>query len=296
MKYCLGTVQFGLDYGVQGNIQPQEENVYKMLSFAIENGIDMLDTAAAYGDAENVLGRYIRSHPENAKKISLVSKLKPNAFENEAEEMWAEIAVRNAKGSLGRLGTDKFTAYLFHNAAYIFNEKAVAALYSVKKEGLAERVGVSIYSPDEAMKALEYPQIEAIQIPYNVFDHRLDSCGFFKSAKERGVMVFARSSLLQGLVMMDPENLPARVAFAGAYIKRFNDICQRYDLNPLEAAVGYVGSKKEINYVVFGTDNMGQLKEYVDLMNSSIPEELKCAIEEEFMNVEEKLVNPVLWK
>ena len=296
MKLCLGTVQFGLNYGIQGNGQPQEEKVFDMLSYAINNGIDILDTASAYGEAERVLGEYFGLHPEMRGKTGVVSKLKPDAFEDGKEEQWAEIAVQNAKASLERLGVGKLTAYLFHNAAYIFKEKAVNALYEVKSAGLTERIGVSIYTPEEAMKALDYPQIKAIQVPYNLFDRRLDECGFFEKVKEKGVLVFARSSLLQGLAVMDPDNLPERVSFAKSYIEQIQDICQEYDKTRLEAAIGYVGGKPGIDYVVFGVDNIEQLSEYVSLQDVRLPNEMIKAIDKTFENVEERLVNPVLWK
>lgn len=296
MKLCLGTVQFGLNYGIQGNGQPQEEKAFEMLSYAIDNGIEVFDTASAYGEAEKVLGDFFRTYPEVLDKIGVVSKLKPDAFKKGKEEHWGEIAVQNAKESLIRLGIKRFTAYLFHNAAYIFSEKAVKALYEVKTAGLTERIGVSIYTPEEAMKALDYSQIEAIQIPYNLFDHRLDKCGFFEKAEEKGVLVFARSSLLQGLAVMDPDNLPDRVSFAKSYIDQFRDICRRFNEPCLKTAIGYVGGKSGINYVVFGVDNIKQLKEYISIKDKQLPDEMIETIDQEFRNVEERLVNPVLWK
>ena len=296
MKLCLGTVQFGMDYGIQGNGQPQEEKVFEMLSYAIDNGVEMLDTASAYGKAESVLGNYIRAFPDKAGKVNIVSKMRPDAFKENKVNLWSEIAVENARESLERLGVQKFAAYLFHNTAHIFDARAVYALNKVKEEGITDRIGVSVYSPEEAMKALEYPQVETIQIPYNLFDHRLDKFGFFKKAKEQNVLVFARSSLLQGLVMMDPNHLPDRVSFAKEYLEQFLSICSEYRMPPLKAAVGYVGSKNGIDYVVFGVDNLTQLEEYVVMKNSILPSEMMQKIENKFENVEERLVNPVLWK
>ncbi len=296
MKYCLGTVQFGTDYGIQGNGQPCKDHVFEMLSFAINNGIDVLDTAAAYGAAEDVLGDYFRTFTDKSQKVHVVSKLKPNALDNIDPECWPEIIASCAKRSLETLGINSLFAYLFHNAAYIFNEKAVKAIEIVKYLGIAERIGVSVYSPEEAMKALEYPQISAIQIPYNVFDHRLDKCGFFDRAKAQGVLVFARSSLLQGLIMMDPSQLPSRVDFAEGYLKQFSEICSRHEMEPLSGAVSYVGHKPGIDYVVFGVDDISQLKEYLSIKAAHCPKKFSSEIEDTFRSVEERLVNPTMWK
>lgn len=296
MKLCLGTVQFGLDYGIQGNGRIKKEAIFEMISFAVNNGIEIFDTASVYGDAEKVLGEYIRTYPDMAERIGIVSKLKPDALVGNDSNIWAEIALTNAKESLERLGIKKLFAYLFHNASFIFNEDAVNALDEVKKSGIAERIGVSIYTSSEAMKALEYSCIGVIQIPYNLFDHRLDKCGFFQKAKDQGVLVFARSSLLQGLLMMDPYNLPDRVLFSKVYLDKFHDLCDKYECPPLRTAIGYVGCKPGIDYVVFGVDNIDQLKEYVDMKNNKLSEDMLKDINRTFDTVEEKLVNPVLWK
>lgn len=296
MQFCLGTVQFGISYGIQGNGQPQHEKVYDMISYAIDHGIDQFDTASAYGEAEKVLGDYIRMNPERAAKMNIISKLKPNAFVPDEKKDWVRIAVDNAKKSLAQLGIPRFCAYLFHNASFIFDQDAVKALYSIKEEGLTDRIGVSIYTPEEAMKALEYPQIEAIQVPYNLFDRRLDKCGFFKKAKEKSVTVYARSSLLQGLAVMDSNCLPNRVSFAKDYLLHFESICNEFKVSKISAAIGYVAKKQGIDYVVFGVDNLSQLQEYIMLENVDIPEDMINRIDECFADVPEKLVNPVMWK
>ena len=296
MNFCLGTVQFGINYGIQGNGQPQHEVVYDMLSYAIEHGIEQFDTASAYGEAEDVLGSYVRSFPDKAVSMNIVSKLKPDAFVNVYKNEWAKVAVENAKESLNRLGISHFSAYLFHNASFIFDKDAVNALNAVKNEGLASRIGVSVYTPEEAMKALEYPQIGAIQIPYNLFDRRLDKCGFFKLTKEKGIVVYARSSLLQGLAVMDPDTLPERVAFAKDYLLEFDAICQAFSVSKLKAAIAYVTQKQGIDYVVFGVDNQQQLEEYISLDHTTLPEEMVKHIDRVFDDTPEKLVNPVLWK
>lgn len=296
MKYCLGTVQFGQDYGIQGSIQPQRKAVYEMLSYAIENGIREFDTAAAYGEAEQVLGEYIRAYPDMAEKMNIVSKLHPEAFTSCEKSKWPEAAVKHAEESLEQLGIDQFSAYHFHRAQYLFQPEAVEALYTIKKAGLTSRIGAATYTPEEAMKALETDVIDAIQIPYNVFDRRLDQCGFFEEAGKKNIRIYARSSLLQGLLLMDPNHLPERVSFAKPYLEQFRSICREYQVSLLEAAIGYAASKKETDYIVFGVDNQKQLEEYLAIREKHLSDEMIREFDQAFMNVEEKLVNPVLWR
>lgn len=273
-----------------------QETVFRILDRAVCSGIDTLDTAYAYGDAEIVLGNYLKENDILKDKIKMISKLAVGVFDGRQKERWGKIAVENARKSLERLGLLRLEAYLFHDASYVFVPEAVKALHSVVEEGLAGKVGVSVYEPDEAMKALEYPEIGVIQIPYNVFDRRLDRCGFFRRAKEKGVEVYARSSLLQGLVLMDPDKgLPEKIGFAGKYIRRFRSICEEYRVPPLETAVCYAGNHEGIDCVVFGVDNERQLEEYVSMMSKTLPEGMENRLAEAFDTVEERLVNPVLW-
>lgn len=295
-KLCLGTVQLGMDYGVQGGSKPSREKAEAVLDFAIQNGVDALDTAAAYGDAEQVLGNYFQARPELISEVQVIAKLPAGALVVGDEDNWERTVLANAAGSIQRMGLARLKAYLFHDASCIFDDRAVQALYAVVRDGLAQKAGVSVYTPEEAMKALAYDEIGVIQIPYNLFDRRLDRCGFFKKAYEKGTEVYARSSLLQGLLAMDPDLLPERVRFAEGYLREYRAICSRFDLTPLRAAVGFAVHHPGINYVVFGVDTQEQLKEYVSAREERLPEEAVCQFERAFANVEEKLVNPSLWK
>lgn len=60
MKLCLGTVQFGMDYGVQRTGQPSCVAAVDVLDTAVQNGVTAIDCAAAYGTAENVVGEFLR--------------------------------------------------------------------------------------------------------------------------------------------------------------------------------------------------------------------------------------------
>ena len=228
--------------------------------------------------------------------MKIVSKLRPDALVKSDKTNWSKVVVENAENSLNRLGIKRFSSYLFHNAAHIFDRDAVDALYAVKEAGLTDQIGVSVYNPEEAMKALDYPYIEAIQIPYNVFDRRLDKCGFFSLAKTKRVIVYARSSLLQGLAVMNPDNLPERVSFARDYLIQYDSLCKEYSIPKLNVAIGYVAQKSAIDYIVFGVDNKKQLEEYLSMSHQTLPAELIERLDEVFDDVSEKFVNPVLWK
>lgn len=291
----MGTVQLGMDYGIQNNGRPDSKETDKILTAALEKGVCWFDTAPVYGKAEIVLGRYILEHPEQAERMRIVSKLPSNAFSGLSCREWRGAALAHIQKTLERLQKQRLDVYMLHNASSIFEPAVVEALEAVRREGLAETIGVSIYTPAEAMKALSYPQIGAVQIPYNVFDHRLDQCGFFVEAQKRNVRVFARSSLLQGLLIMDPEQLPEHMGFAMPYITKFRSICRQASVSPLQLAIRFVASHPGIHYLVFGADNQKQLLEYLSIEPAPLPEKVMEELNSEFYVVEERLVNPSLW-
>lgn len=298
MKYCLGTVQFGLNYGIQDNGRPSKEEVYNILDAAINNGINIFDTAAAYGDSEVVLGEYFSSRQLNHNTINVISKISSdiifqNCKSNERTVIIEELS-KNINISLNNLKIDKLYGLLYHDSTSVFDEKRIKILEEFKFTGVVDKVGISIYNPDEALKALDY-NIDIIQVPYNVFDQRLDKVNFFNLAKEKGIEIFARSSLLQGLALMDSNELPNKVIFAKEYISNFENLCKQYNVGKLEAAITYVASNSKIDYIVFGVDNIGHLSEYISFMNNRINDDFLNDLKVKFNNTNLKLVNPSLW-
>lgn len=295
MELCLGTVQFGMDYGIQNVGRPSLKKALKILEYAFAHGITHFDTAAAYGDAEAVIGTFVRGDPYNRKGIRVISKISSDLLEGVPEERLSDRISEHAGRSIARTGTDSLEGYLLHDPRLLTDE-AVGALSKVRDSGLAKAVGVSVYTPEEAMKALEYDALTIIQVPYNVFDQRLNRCVFFTKAKEKGISVYVRSILLQGLATMDHDALPRHMQFAKTYMKRFHEICGRYCMKYLDVAVSYVFSQVEADYAVVGVDTVDQLEEYVGMSDRKLPDQLVNELREAFEFVEERLVNPVLWK
>lgn len=276
-KLCLGTVQFGLRYGVKNarGRQPTAEECYAVLDAARSGGVTMLDTASVYGTSEQVLGGYGLA----GKGLRVCSKLRPDDMERSAVEE-AAFVVAEARASLVRLGIPRLYGYLLHRAADMARPGVLDGLVRVRALGLAEHVGVSVYEPEEALAVVHDSRLDIIQIPYNALDQRLDRAGFFDAVRERnaaaqrspgteGVQrdaesvrpfrVFARSAFLQGLLLMDPEHLPARIAMAVPFVRRFQEIVGRHGFAPHEAAMLYSLTHAGIDAVVFGVDTTEQL-------------------------------------
>ena len=260
---CLGTVQFGQCYGIKNerHRQPTQEECFAILDAAQAQGIAYLDTASVYGSSERVLGAYLRARPGAA--FHICSKLRPDDTERSAEEM-AAFVVAEARASLARLGLPRLYGYLLHRAADLARPGVRDGLCAVRRLGLAEHIGASVYEPEEAARVVSDDALDLIQISYNALDQRLDRSGFFDRMRERKAggqpfEVFARSAFLQGLLLMDPQSLPRKVAMAKPYVERFQAIAARHGFTSAEAAMLYVLTHEDIDHVVFGVDTVPQL-------------------------------------
>lgn len=295
-KFVLGTVQLGTRYGINNATgQPSRDESFAILDTAFSASIDMFDTARSYGDAEGMIGEWIRSRGM-AGKVKIVSKMKPKALESYPKGTEAaDVVCAEIRESLERLRINRLDGYLLHAPEHVYRDDVLDGLRQAKREGLVEHVGISVYDEPEALEAVRR-RLEYVQVPYNAFDQRLDRTDFFELAEKAGVVTFARSPFLQGLLLMEPDRIPAHLAHARPLVEKFVEIAQRHRLSPLEAALVFAYCSRA-SYVVFGAETSAQLKEILAIgerlpaMNTNCVEEIR----EAFPTVDRAIVNPSLW-
>lgn len=294
MKLCLGTVQQGMEYGVNNHYgKPSLEDSIAVFHEAFERGIDVFDTARAYGDAELIIGEYVKRY-EEAKEIKYISKLRPNVFE--VGDNYYEVIKRECLDSLARMGISKLYGYLLHTPEYIRNPEIVEAMVRIKEEGLVENIGVSIYNIEDGEIAIQTNKVDFIQLPFSVFDQRGDTTGFLKRAKENGITIFARSAFLQGLFYANVDRLPERVEHTKNVLVNFNQLIEKYRVDRTETLIGFVKAQAYIDYLVFGVDNLEQLEEDIDVFNNKkIDSKMLSDIKEKYARIEESIIIPSLW-
>lgn len=294
-ELCLGTVQFGMDYGINNTSgKPSEQEVFEILDLAVAHGIKVFDTAAAYGNAEELLGKYRKARQLEEENFKVVSKLRPETLEN-ATDVQGRLA-DEIYGSLERLKMQRLFGYLLHKAEYIYDRKAVAALDRMKQDGLIEHIGISIYHIREGEAAVESGIIDFIQMPYNIFDQRGDTTGFLKKAKSKGITMFTRSAFLQGLFMMDYDNIPDCLENAKRYLYEFDNLLKEFQIDKVSALLNYPAQNPYIDYVAVGVDHAKQLQEHMEKFGEQLPSEFLQSIQQRFGNVEEEIILPNLWK
>ena len=295
MELCLGTVQFGMDYGILNTPMPDIDKSITCLDYATQNGINAIDTATAYGKAEEIVGMFLRKKTINRNNLWISTKFRPNTLDDVNPSDYKKVIKDNIINSLRTLNTDYVDAYYLHSARYAFNDEILDALYKVKEEGLACKVGVSIYEPEEAFACFDSKYVDIIQLPYSIFDHRMKEKGVFASDKR--CHIDSRSAFIQGLIMMDKDEVPPFLEKAKPILSQIKKICTETGLNSIELAMAYVKREKAISHLVFGVDSLEQLKSDIEIFNNiDVSSDLLKCIEEEFNGIEAEIVMPSLWK
>lgn len=271
-KLVLGTVQFGLQYGVNSAGRPAEDAVRDILARAWEGGVDTLDTSSAYGDAEQVLGRSMR-HP-----FKIVSKYPKG-----------DVSVgRMFEGSLRRLGVERLYGYLLHHFEVFRQHPAVwEDFLALREEGKVQKIGFSLYEPSELELILsQNVPFDLLQIPFNLFDRKF--LPYMKALHEKGVEIHVRSTFLQGLFFKDRNALPEKLLPLRKYLLELDEYARGTGLSVAEVALNANLQNPWIDGVLIGVDNAVQLQ-----MNLHSVKDVPVA--PEFDVKETELLNPVNW-
>lgn len=276
---ALGTVQFGMAYGVANATgQPDLETVRRVLDAARAGGIDLLDTAELYGTAETVLGE------AGIAGFGIVSKLGP--IDGAAEDLAETLAARLA-AILGRLGTDRLHGLLLHRPEVLLGpdgDQVWAALEALTGTGL---LGVSTYTPEETEALIERYPLGLVQLPLAPIDRRWD--GTLARLRARHVEVHTRSALLQGLLAMPAAARPPHFARWQGLLNGWDAWVRDRGLAPAAAALGLVRARHDIDRVVVGVETAAQLDELLAAppLGDDLPEALTTD--------DPALLNPALW-
>lgn len=292
---CLGTVQFGMKYGINNTLgQPSWEKSFEMLDTAIDKGINVIDTARAYGEAEEILGRYFKTR-KNQNKVKVISKLRPNVI-NDGEKDVSGVVKRELEDSFNRLNLDSLDGYLLHTPEYIYNEDILNALLKVKADKLVSNIGVSIYDIAEGEQAIKTGIVDYIQLPYSILDQRGAKTHFIERAKKAGITIYARSAFLQGLFMMSKDRIPEYLKDVVPYLNTFEGLLEKYNIGRIEALINFVKQESGVDYLVFGVDTNEQLLEDIEVFNNTqVPEEFINEVKSKFNDIEKSIIFPSLW-
>ena len=255
----IGTAQFGMEYGISNTTgRTPDDEIASILEDARREGVRYIDTASLYGDAEETLGRILP--PESVFRI--VTKL--GHFTSGSERSIERTAMDLFDASLGKMRRESIYALLAHCADDLLapqGERLWAVLQQLKQEGKVHKIGVSVYSPEEAERLSERYPLDLVQLPLNLLDQRMLKSGLLHEMHARGVEIHSRSCFLQGLLLMKPETLGAFFDPVKERLVELRGACCERGITLLEAALSFVLSVGDVDCIIIGVNSSAQFGE-----------------------------------
>lgn len=294
----LGTAQLGLKYGIANKTgKPDLKSANQILESAVKNGINSFDTAPGYGNSEEIIGSFVKKLPINesfiSTKIPKVQQSKDSTLQETYDNIKSVIS-----SSQRRLNLEQIPICLLHEAIDMtdYDGNVTKSLLRLRDEGIVDKIGVSVYHPDEVLQFLKIDAFDVIQIPINLFDLRLIKQGLLNDLIQRDTIVFARSIFLQGLFFLENDKIPPHLHLAKKPLADLNKLSQDIGKDIATIALTFVRDLSGITSLVIGTETENQLIEDIKLMNlPPLSSDVSDKILEMFCEMPEELINPSLW-
>lgn len=292
MKLALGTVQFGIDYGVSNRQgQVTQDEVKKILTLAKNAGINTLDCASAYGNSEQVLGALPQS-----RYFDIVSKI-PQLPSTESSLM------AFFEKSINHLKRTQIDTLLFHDVNTLLqhpnSEFFCQEINQLKTQKKVKRIGVSVYAPEQIAQSLNKLNIDVVQAPLNIFDQRLNNQSTIQLLKQHKVSLHIRSVFLQGLLLMERDTWPDYFNPHLSFLTNFDDLSSRLNTPKLTLALAFLVQnsliKPYIEKIIVGCCSQKQLEEIIQSYHQALELPLEGINWDQFSCNQQALINPSHW-
>jgi aryl-alcohol dehydrogenase-like predicted oxidoreductase len=281
----LGTANFGVRYGISnGNQLLQEEEIAEIVHSAENSGIIQFDTAPAYGNAETHLGRTLLN-PKNARVFTKIDA------QNAAS---VSKVMESANRSLLRTKVEKFAGIYLHDESVLFSSKSkkvVSAIRELLNSGITERVGISVYSIENAFRAKDIcPELNLFQVGENICDRRLYHSEDMNNFAQEGNNVYIRSIFLQGILLMEPKDVPKEFHGIIPNLKSLIDYAEYLNTSREALCLAYVRQISWAAGIVAGVASLSQLDKLLE-PGADLPSDF----ENHVMPLELEFLDPRTW-
>lgn len=283
-RFILGTVQFGLKYGINNILgQPNRNTAIEIFNLAHQLGISTLDSAESYGNAHQLIGDF---HFLSDFEFKINTKFKSIEKEN--------IYIR-VKNTCELLNIKKINVCFFHSFPDYLNKTLHQEFEKLIALDFVNQIGVSVYTNEEFNIVINDPIVKVIQCPFNLFDNFNQRGDLILKAKEKGKKIQIRSIFLQGLFFLDPNYLKGNLVELKDDILFLKKITSEFQISISDLCLQYALSFKEIDEIIIGVDTPSQLiSNSIGCLNT-IPSELVDRINS--IQIKNKsLLYPYNWK
>ena len=283
-KIILGSASWGSRYGEFNEAAMALDEIPKLISYARKFGINEIDTAPSYGDAEEGIGAI------PTRGALLYTKVSRRDWDAGAESVQA-----NLENSMASLRVSRLRGLIFHSAESLLREprRAEAFMRRSVEDGIADQWGVSVYTPKEAAEIIRVCRPDFIQLPASVADRRFEAAGLLDEMKLREIRVHARSIFLQGVLLQPPMSLPSFLAPLRTWMSQFQKFADEQGLTRLQICLFYVLMDVRFDKVLIGVNSENQLRQ---ILSASLGAEPSANIADLLPVNQESLLDPRMWK
>jgi aryl-alcohol dehydrogenase-like predicted oxidoreductase len=300
-EISLGTVELGIDYGIRtgsGPIRPTEEEAHRLLNRALDLGVNFIDTAAAYGTSEEIIGRAL-----GRRRSSYYIATKCLHYYDETDAI-PEIRRRmeaSIDESLRRLKTDAIDLIQVHGRdrqeieqRMIREGEVIEVLERARQAGKVRFIGYSSYSEEASLAIIEDGRWDTLQIPYNILDQR-GALRVFPAARASRVGVIVRSALLKGALTDKAQHLPSHLKPLMDRTEQLKALTAPGMPTLPQVALRFVLSNPDVSTIIVGADRIPYLDEAVSVSDGcGLPGEVLIRAQELKLD-DPDLLNPGRW-
>ena len=285
MKIALGTANFGQKYGLAGKIIKSDKKIKKIIQFANNSKIKLIDTSNNYGSSETLLGN------NNLKNFKIITKLKISNDEKKSNNL-ENIVFNKVEESLLKLNIKKLYAILLHESNDLKSNKRhklIKVLKKLKKRNLVSKIGISIYNPKELNFIWPFWKPDIVQCPFNILDRRLYESGWLKKLKKNKTEIHVRSIFLQGLLLKNEKSMPRKFKKWKNIFKKWNNYCKKENISKIQGCINFIKSFKKISFVIIGFEDIKQVKNIISYFENDRKSYTTIACNDI------RLIDPRLW-
>jgi aryl-alcohol dehydrogenase-like predicted oxidoreductase len=296
---ALGTVSLGVDYGIKAPGEygrPKDADAVHLIQHAANAGINLFDTAPAYGESEAYLGNALRSRQNVciATKISISNDSNGNAMRGKNLCRAIHDSLKNSSINLQKSVLDIIQ---IHNATVDIIEQGEVAecLLDAQRKGSIRYIGASVYTEEEALAVIKAGCFNTLQVAYNLLDQRM-ARKVFSAAEKAGVGIITRSAFLKGALTSKAQWLPPELADLIEAVERAKNELANGSWQALsDIAFRFCLSAPQVAAVLVGVRTVDELNLALKVAEAGpLPEKVISKILDMGLT-DEHLLNPLFW-
>jgi len=287
MKLALGTVQFGLDYGISnhdGQVMPAQVN--EILAIASKANISAFDTASSYGNSEAIIGTLMTKEHHDI-DAHYLGKIAPTTA--------PDSVIDEVKQSLSDLNIKQFECISSHHAQWLLNddsEQNYQALLSTKQNQLTKKIGCSVYSIEQALALIRRFNIDVIQLPANICDQQVLDNEFLAFCQQENIEIHIRSLFLQGALLMPTSKLPAHLKTLSTTHTKLDNLSSQLNVSRMALLLAPFIQHPNISKIIVGCCSSTELAEIVRAYGFA----KNCHFNyQDFAILDDNITNPSKW-